>query len=83
MNSVMYLKLLMVLFSFELEVIQNKSSSIVGEFCELYVVRCIKRPNDFLYESFGKVAVNNKVCSIEPFSSQESAFPISFNTIFE
>ena len=34
----MYLKLLMVLFSFELEVIQNKSSSIVGEFCELYVV---------------------------------------------
>ena len=28
----------MVLFSFKLEVIPNKSSSVVGENCELYVV---------------------------------------------
>ena len=63
-NSAVYpgsCNLLMLLLSFELEVISNKSSSLVGEICELHIV--LSHQRTFFYEllNFGKGAGNKSV----------------------
>ena len=74
-NSVVYpssCNLLMVLLSFELEVISNKSSSLVGEICELHIV--LSHQRIFFYEllNFGKGAGNKKCGQLSHFRHKSS-----------
>ena len=68
----MQLNLLMILFSIELELIPNKISLWLER-----IVRYIKPANDFLYEWFGKRAVNKGVVDWVIFP-KKAAFLISF-----
>ena len=70
----------MVLLSFELEVISNKSSSLVGEICELHIV--LSHQRIFFYEllNFGKGG-GNKVWSIESFLPQKQQATLWYHEI--
>ena len=63
----------MVLLSFELEVISNKSSSLVGEICELHIV--LSHQRTFLYEllNFGKGAGNKSVVNWVIFATKAAS----------